>query len=77
VKVKLAPFPGTEHFKRAAVDEEKRLVREAYLRTVSRTPTEQEEARAQHYLEESENVAVGLKDLLWALVNSDEFIVNH
>lgn len=53
------------------------LVREAYLRTLSRLPTAQELARAKQHLVQSPNVVAGLSDLLWALLNTKEFIVNH
>lgn len=52
------------------------IVREAYLRTFSRPPTAAEMHIAQEHLLQ-ENVAAGVNDLLWALVNSKEFILNH
>jgi hypothetical protein len=53
------------------------LVRQAYLRTVSRPPTLEESERALEYLADSDSTTSGLSDLLWALVNSKEFILNH
>lgn len=53
------------------------LVEEAYLRTVSRFPTEEEQLIAGAYIVESEDPISGLHDLLWSLVNTKEFIVNH
>ncbi|HEX4130213.1 MAG TPA: DUF1549 domain-containing protein [Pirellulales bacterium] len=53
------------------------LVRQAYLRTFSRQPSEKELARADEYLAQSPDLASGLRDLLWALMNSKEFVVNH
>ncbi|HEX7377543.1 MAG TPA: DUF1549 domain-containing protein [Pirellulales bacterium] len=53
------------------------LVREAYLRTLSRLPQPKEQEVALHYLSESENPASGMKDLMWALLNTKEFIVNR
>jgi hypothetical protein len=53
------------------------MVRQAYLRTVSRPPTADEQARARRYLAEAESPEAGLRDLLWALLNSKEFILNH
>jgi hypothetical protein len=55
----------------------KDLVTEAYLRTFSRLPDADELARGQKYLAESPDQASGLRDLLWALLNSKEFVVNH
>ena len=53
------------------------LIAQAYLRTVSRQPTSDEVARARQYIAESRNTAEGVRDLLWALLNSNEFLVNH
>lgn len=53
------------------------LVRQAYLRTMSRYPTESELSGSQQYLASSPDRGKGLRDLLWALVNTKEFIVNH
>ena len=53
------------------------LVRQAYLRTLSRPPTPQEPARAEAYLAQAGLPVEGLRDLLWALINAKEFILNH
>jgi hypothetical protein len=53
------------------------LVREAYLRTVSRAPTDDELAKSLAYLGESTSLQAGLRDIVWALLNTKEFIVNH
>jgi hypothetical protein len=53
------------------------LVQEAYLRTLSREPRPLELARARQSIHEAETPKVGLSDLLWALLNTKEFIVNH
>jgi hypothetical protein len=58
-------------------DEERQVIREAFLRTVSRLPTEKEFARARAYLQDSASIDVGLRDLLWALINTKEFLLNH
>lgn len=50
-------------------------IRESYLRTFSRPPTEAETANALEYLKEDR--IAGLHDLLWALLNSREFMLNH
>jgi len=60
-----------------AAEVTERLIREAYLRTVSRPPTEEELALSQRHLAEAPRFSTGLRDLLWALVNTKEFIVNH
>lgn len=53
------------------------LVREAYLRVVSRPPTDKELARCVRYFDESTSTADALGDVLWALLNTQEFITNH
>mgnify|MGYP002623679714 CR=1 FL=1 len=53
------------------------LITAAYLRTVSRMPTEEELNRCQSYCQESANTADGIRDVLWALINSREFLLNH
>ena len=53
------------------------LIKEAYLRTFTRLPSAEELATAETYLKESDNPADGLRDLVWALLNTKEFVVNH
>lgn len=53
------------------------LVREAYLRTLARQPDEEELARSLRHLSQSDDVLDRLRDLLWALLNTQEFITNH
>jgi hypothetical protein len=53
------------------------VIREAYLRTVSRPPTADEIQRSKKYITESEQASTGMRDLVWALLNTKEFIVNH
>jgi hypothetical protein len=60
-----------------APQDEQRLIREAFLRTVSRAPTDKESALARDYFKESPSLDAGVRDLLWALINTDEFLVNH
>jgi hypothetical protein len=64
----------------AEEDSAKRLaevVREAYLRTLGREPMPEESARAVQHVHEAANMESGLRDVLWALINTKEFIVNH
>lgn len=53
------------------------LIRQAYLRTVSRPPTSEELQRSKEYIAQSEQASSGMRDLVWALLNTKEFIVNH
>lgn len=53
------------------------LVTDAYLRVLGRFPNESETTIAQKHLEAATNRTVGLRDLLWALLNTKEFLVNR
>ncbi len=53
------------------------LVRQAYLRSLSRLPSEREVGVALGYIKDSPSQAAGLRDLMWALLNTKEFIVNR
>lgn len=52
-------------------------VRELYLATFSRPPSESETAAAVALIESAESPQQGLEDVLWALLNSREFLFNH
>ncbi len=60
-----------------AADSPAALVREAYLRTLSRPPTPVELSRSSRHLTEAGSLTEGMRDLLWALLNTQEFITNH
>lgn len=53
------------------------VIDEAYLRSVSRFPTADEMQTAQTYIAESADPLDGIRGVLWALMNTREFIVNH
>jgi hypothetical protein len=53
------------------------LVEEAFLATLSRLPTKQQKADGVEHLKTAKTRAEGVTDLLWALVNTREFILNH
>jgi hypothetical protein len=52
-------------------------VHQAYLRTLSRLPSQDEQTIALDYLENAATVAEGLEELLWVLLNTREFQTNH
>jgi hypothetical protein len=54
-----------------------RLIEELYLATLSRPPSPQETAKARQWLADASNLREGAQDLLWALLNSREFLFNH
>jgi len=60
-----------------AFDSPAEMVTEAYLRTLSREPSEQEMTISLAHLREADEPVDGLHDLMWALLNTKEFIVNH
>jgi hypothetical protein len=53
------------------------LIAEAYLRTLSRFPTSDEVERCEQFFSESADLSVGLSGVMWALINTKEFVVNH
>ncbi len=53
------------------------LVREAYLRTLSREPLPAELTRSLQHVREAATLFEGVSDVLWALLNTQEFITNH
>ncbi len=57
--------------------DESRLIREVWLRTVGRKPTEQEQDRATKHLAETKTLSEGIADLMWAMLNTKEFLLNH
>jgi len=52
-------------------------IEDAYLRTLSRKPTESEVADATQYVADAKDELDGLRGVMWALLNTKEFIVNH
>jgi len=52
-------------------------VEELFLGTLSRFPTDAEKANALKYIATEKTRAYGLQDVLWALINTREFILNH
>ncbi len=58
-------------------DDRDAIVREAYLRTLGRTPGPPEAQAATKYLAGAPDTTRGLRDLLWALLNTKEFATNH
>ncbi len=56
--------------------DEKKIQR-LYLATLSRHPHGREESAAAALLESDRDKLTGFQDLFWALLNSNEFIINH
>ncbi|MCH8342931.1 MAG: DUF1549 domain-containing protein [Planctomycetes bacterium] len=53
------------------------LIQTAYLRVLGRLPENQELTDCRQHIAETEDFGEGLRDLLWALLNTQEFITNH
>lgn len=55
-----------------------RIIEELYLVTLSRFPTEQETALMRQAFAESDgNRRAATEDIVWALLNTREFVYNH
>ena len=52
-------------------------IAEVFLRTVSRPPTESEMTLARGDIVTTHDTVTGVRDLLWAMLNTREFMVNH
>jgi hypothetical protein len=63
--------------RRSAPSDVDGLIREAFLRTVSRPPTDEELKTAREDVGAAADPVGGVRDLLWALLNTREFLVNH
>ena len=53
------------------------VINKAWLRTVNRLPRAEEISRAKKHLASVPSLEEGVTDLLWALINTKEFILNH
>lgn len=53
------------------------VIRQAYVRTLNRAPEPGEIERARQFIDDASSPQAGLRGLLWALLNTKEFIVNH
>lgn len=57
--------------------DDKKLIQDAFLNVLARTPTPEEQARYEKFLKESPNRGDAVSDLLWVLLNSAEFITKR
>ena len=60
-----------------AKTQDRKIIDDLYLVTFSRPPTKDEQAHCKTILENSKNRKEGFEDILWALLNSREFLFNH
>ncbi len=74
---KLADAKGRLETLLKAKKEMPEIIEELYLVTMSRVPRPEEIERARHWVGMAPTPREGLQDLLWALLNSREFMFNH
>jgi hypothetical protein len=53
------------------------IIEQIYVRCLSRKPTPQELVNLQDVVAKAETPVLGLEDVLWAIMNSREFLFNH
>jgi hypothetical protein len=54
-----------------------RRIEELFLWTLSRPPTAEEREACAKHVKESPSPQRGLEDVLWGLLNTKEFLLNH
>jgi hypothetical protein len=54
-----------------------KAVEELFLATLSRLPNDKELAKALEHMKDAKSKGEAMSDLLWALINTREFILNH
>lgn len=59
------------------IAEDEKRIEELFLWTLSRLPTEEERQACGKYVKESTSSQRGLEDVLWSLLNTREFLLNH
>ena len=59
------------------IPDAKKAIQELYLWTLSRTPTESELQTCMGYMKASPSHQRGLEDVMWSLLNTREFQLNH
>ena len=60
-----------------SADKTDEIITKTYLRSLSRYPTEAEKTAARKYLNESQDKMAGVYDLIWAVLNTKEFMLIH
>lgn len=58
-------------------DDDAKRVEEVFLWTVGRLPSKNDLAASVEYVKASPSAARGLEDLMWSLMNTREFSLNH
>ena len=71
-----APQGRVAQVLKAIADDEKR-VEELFLWVLSRLPTDDERRTCLKYVKDSTTAQKGYEDLMWGLLNTREFLLNH
>lgn len=73
------PADATVGIKDKMITEEQAewIIHEAYLRALSRHPTSEEFSTAKNFLQSQVDRTGAVESLIWSLVNTKEFILNH
>jgi len=61
----------------STIADDSKMAEELYLRTLSRFPDAEEKANAVNAVRAAKSRQQGLEDVLWALMNTKEFLYNH
>lgn len=76
-KMKNTPVRLQSFEKPIGEEKTEEIITKTYLRSLSRYPTDAEKAAARKYLNDSKNKIDGIYDLVWAVINTKEFMLNH
>ena len=77
VRMRLSGSGWIDELIERKAEDKKKMIQEAWLRAFNRYPAISEEARAMKHLEQAKSIKEGMEDLLWALMNTKEFILNR
>ncbi len=61
----------------SSMKDDRKLLEELYLWTLSRYPTDAEAERSMKHLRQAASRLEGFQDVLWSLLNRHDFVVNH
>ncbi len=75
--MKKSPVRLQAYEKSIPIEKSDEIITRTYLRSLSRYPTEAEKTAARKYLDDSKNKIDGIYDLVWAVINTKEFMLNH
>jgi hypothetical protein len=69
--------PAVDRAVKTVGDDPAKVVEQLYLATVSRRPTAGEAERVRAFIGKTRNRTTAYGDVIWALLNSSEFLLNH